>query len=117
MEKREESEKISNASLAIGLKLFGRTIYLTGLWAVAALILLLVLVCALAYLLIAKTEPRLLLSAALWILFIAYWSAAAKQSATTASSESPASRQLHQLLMYGALFLAFLPVPGLTRRW
>lgn len=117
MEKGEEVKKVVTQGPAVGLKLFGRTIFLTGAWAVVALILLLALVCALAYLLIVKTEPRLLPSAALWLLFIVYWSAAAKQSATTTSSESSASRQLHQLLMYGALILAFLPVPGLTRRW
>jgi protein-S-isoprenylcysteine O-methyltransferase Ste14 len=57
------------------------------------------------------------LSGILWIVFILYWSAAARGSAPTLSSESVKSRQVHQLLMYGALALAFVRVPLLTGRW
>jgi protein-S-isoprenylcysteine O-methyltransferase Ste14 len=42
---------------------------------------------------------------------------AAMNAAATSSSESLTSRQIHQLLMYGALLMAVLPVPGLRRRW
>src|SRR5438874_1769648 len=112
MEKQEEGKKIHNESPAACLKLPGISISLTRPWAIIALLILLVLVLAVVYLVIAKTEPGLLVSGGLWILFIAYWSAAAKNAAPTRSSESPASRQLHQLLLYGALLLAFLPVPG-----
>ena len=63
------------------------------------------------------TWSWLWVSAALWILFIAYWGAAARNSAKTAGSEPAASRQLHQLLMYGALALLFWRAPGRGGRW
>jgi protein-S-isoprenylcysteine O-methyltransferase Ste14 len=56
-------------------------------------------------------------SALIWLLFIVYWSAAAKNSAPTVSAESVKSRQLHVLLMYGAIILALVRVPGLSQRW
>ena len=56
-------------------------------------------------------------SGGLWILFIAYWSAAARSSAPIRSSESERSRGFHQLLLYAALVLAFYRAPGLGRRW
>ncbi|HZS07664.1 MAG TPA: isoprenylcysteine carboxylmethyltransferase family protein [Blastocatellia bacterium] len=117
MDKQEEGRQAHTESPAICLKLPGLSIALTGPWAVITLVTLLVLVLAVVYLVIAKTEPKLWVSGGLWILFIAYWSAAAKNAAPTRSSESPASRQLHQLLMYGSLLLAFLPAPGLGRQW
>jgi protein-S-isoprenylcysteine O-methyltransferase Ste14 len=57
-------------------------------------------------------------SALLWLAFIVYWSAAARNSAPTLSAESSRSRQVHVLLMYGALAcsLAFR-FPPLTWRW
>ena len=58
-----------------------------------------------------------ILSGLIWIVFILYWSAAARGSAPSLSSESGASRQIHVLLMYGALALAFIRVPWLTGRW
>jgi protein-S-isoprenylcysteine O-methyltransferase Ste14 len=57
------------------------------------------------------------ISAGLWILFILYWGAAAKNTAATKSAESARSRGLHQLMLNGALVLAFWPVPGLGGRW
>ena len=58
------------------------------------------------------------LSGILWIGFVLYWSAAARgSSAPTLSSESVKSRQVHVLLMYGALALAFVRVPLLNGRW
>src|SRR5579862_1261436 len=53
----------------------------------------------------------------LWLLFSVYWSIAAKNSAPTKSSESMWSRQLHLILVNGALILLFLPVPRLTWRF
>ena len=57
------------------------------------------------------------ISGALWIGFIGYWSAAAKNSAPTSSAESSGSRTLHQLLMNGALILAFWSFRPLDRRF
>jgi protein-S-isoprenylcysteine O-methyltransferase Ste14 len=57
------------------------------------------------------------LSGILWVAFIFYWSAAARNSAPTISAESPQSRQIHQLMMWGALLLLFLRFPPLDRRW
>ena len=53
------------------------------------------------------------LSAAGWIGFSSYWSIAARNSAEAKSSESRESRRVHELLMNIALFLLFLPIPGL----
>jgi protein-S-isoprenylcysteine O-methyltransferase Ste14 len=57
------------------------------------------------------------LSLGLWVLFSVYWSAAAKDSAPTKTSESMWSRQLHLILVNGALVLLVAPVPGLTQRF
>jgi protein-S-isoprenylcysteine O-methyltransferase Ste14 len=57
------------------------------------------------------------LSGLIWIAFILYWSSAARGSAPTLSAESVKSRQVHVLLMYGALALEFIRVPFLTGRW
>lgn len=115
MDRQEEGKKVQDGRPAVCIKLPG--ISITGPWALVPLAILLALVVAAVYLMIKNTGPGLWASAGMWVLFIAYWSAAAKNAAPTASSESPASRQLHQLLMYGALLLAFLPLPGLRGRW
>lgn len=117
MGKPEEGKQGYDESRGFCVKLPGIHILLTGPWSVVALVILLVLIVGLFYLVFAKTGPGLWVSGGVWLLFIIYWSAAAKNAAPTSSSESPASRQIHQLLMYGALLLAFLPVPGLRRRW
>jgi protein-S-isoprenylcysteine O-methyltransferase Ste14 len=57
------------------------------------------------------------ISFGLWLVFSVYWSIAARQSKPTQMSESVASRQLHVVLVNGALLLLLLPVPGLTRRF
>ena len=112
-----QENKKGGVTPAVGLKLPGVSVMLAGPWALIALAVLLALFVAIVYLIVAKTGPPVWASAGLWVLFIAYWSAAAKNAAPTKSSESVASRQLHQLLMYGALLLALLPVPGLRLRW
>jgi protein-S-isoprenylcysteine O-methyltransferase Ste14 len=57
-------------------------------------------------------------SGALWIAFISYWSAAAKNAAPTRSSESAASRRTHvRLLNTAFVFLFFLPVSVLGQRF
>lgn len=116
MNKLEASRKGTGSS-AVCLKLPGVQVMLGGPWSFVALAVLLALLIGIIYLIVAKTGPPVWASAGLWVLFIAYWSAAAKNAAPTVSSESAASRQLHQLLMYGALLLALLPVPGLRLRW
>lgn len=93
-------------------------IVLVGRAAVIALLALLALIVALIIYLKPTFSPSpLWVSLALWILFIVYWNAAAKASAPTKSSESLASRQLHQYLMSAALLLLFIPVPGLRQRF
>lgn len=57
------------------------------------------------------------LSAALWIAFMGYWSAAAKNASAAKSSETRASRARHERLMNGALLLLFLSVPPLRGRF
>ena len=56
-------------------------------------------------------------SLAMWIVFIVYWSAAAKTAAPTKSSESVESRRVHVRLMNGAYLLLFLPVVWLRGRY
>jgi len=57
------------------------------------------------------------LSMLLWLIFSIYWSIAAKKSAATSSAESTGSRQLHVILVNGALLLLVLTIPGLTYRF
>jgi protein-S-isoprenylcysteine O-methyltransferase Ste14 len=95
------------------VKLGGLTV--TGPWAYVVLLVLLGLIAAL--LVWVKPSLKMLLSAALWIAFIVYWSAAARNAAPVRSSESQASRSRHQLLLNGSLLLLFLPVPGLRQRY
>lgn len=91
---------------------------LTGLAAAVALLVVLGLIAGLVVL--ARPTFRwspLWVSAALWILFIVYWSAAAKNASSVKSSESSSSRQLHQNLLNFGLLLLFLRLPGLKARW
>lgn len=62
-------------------------------------------------------SAEMLVSVTLWVLFSVYWSIAAKDSAPAKTSESKWSRQLHLILVNGALLLLVLPIPGLTRRF
>jgi protein-S-isoprenylcysteine O-methyltransferase Ste14 len=54
---------------------------------------------------------------ALICFFSICWSAAAKDSAPTQSSESVRSRRLHLIVLNSAVLLLILSVPGLTRRF
>jgi protein-S-isoprenylcysteine O-methyltransferase Ste14 len=56
------------------------------------------------------------ISALLWIAWNAYWTVAAKKTASTVRSESTRSRALHQYLLLLAFFLLFAPLPWLDRR-
>jgi protein-S-isoprenylcysteine O-methyltransferase Ste14 len=59
----------------------------------------------------------LFISGALWLGFLIYWSAAARNSAPTASSESARSRTLHGLVLDTAILLGFVHVPPLGGAW
>lgn len=88
---------------------------LTGPAAIATLVLLLGLLAGLVVWL--RPAPRMLVSATLWLLFLLYWGAAARNVAPTKSAESPASRAVHTRLLNLSLLLLFLPVPGLRTRF
>lgn len=88
---------------------------LTGWSAVVALVVLLVLIVAITVAL--RPSLRMLLSAALWVAFIVYWSAAARNAAPATRAESRESRRLHETLLNGAILLLFIPVPGLRGRF
>ena len=83
----------------------------------AALALVLILGLLTALLVWIRPTLRMSISAALWILFVAYWSAAAKSAAPPVSQESRASRAVHTRLLNASLLLLFLPVPGLRGRF
>jgi protein-S-isoprenylcysteine O-methyltransferase Ste14 len=109
----------------IGIKLFGREHTLKGKAAVAFMVILLGLVLALiVYFTVTKPEAMkaalsspLWISAALWIVMMVYWNAAAKRTAPIQSAESASSRAQHQLLLNVALLLAFIRFPFLGVRW
>jgi len=107
----------TNRTPAVAVRLLGLNFTCSGLLALLPTGFVLVLIISIVYLISRTTQTLLWLSAVLWILFIVFWSAAAGQAGATRTSESPRSRQIHQLLMYGALVLAFVRVPGLTLRW
>jgi protein-S-isoprenylcysteine O-methyltransferase Ste14 len=117
MKTPQDSPTLHDRSLGVVLKLPGITVLLPVPLSVVALVIVLALLGGMLYVVITKTGPEVWSSGVLWILFIVYWSAAAKNSAATQASESQSSRQLHQFLMYGSLLLAFIPVPGLRQRW
>jgi protein-S-isoprenylcysteine O-methyltransferase Ste14 len=77
----------------------------------AAVVALLVLLGGIIALFWWRGMPRwhVFMSAALWICFMSYWSAAAKTAAPTKSSESAASRRTHVRLMNAGLILLFVP--------
>jgi len=90
-------------------------ITLTGWSAVLALVVLLALI--VAVIIASRPSLRMLLSAALWVAFIIYWSAAARMAGPAKSAESRQSRRLHTLMLNGAILLLFIPVPGLRGRF
>ena len=117
MEQPKANTETQDKSRAVYLKLPGIKILLNGPLSVIALLILLVIIAGIFYLVITRTGPGEWASGGVWLAFIIYWSAAAQNAAATSSSESLTSRQIHQLLMYGALLIALLPVPGLRGRW
>src|SRR5215471_7466096 len=102
---------------SVVVRLPGLNVNCGGLLALVPIILALAFIVLIVYLISRTTQTLLWGSAVLWILFIGYWSAAAAKAGATKSSESVRSRQVHQLLMYGALVLAFVRLPGLDFRW
>lgn len=88
---------------------------LTGWSAVLALVVLLALIVALTV--ASRPSLRMLLSAALWLAFLVYWSAVARTAAPAKTAESRESRRLHTTMLNGAILLLFIPVPGLRVRF
>jgi protein-S-isoprenylcysteine O-methyltransferase Ste14 len=112
MDDRNTGTERRTIILQIGsLKLTGPSVVVVLVGFLAALVVLLV------YLKPALSNWPVWASGALWVLFVGYWSAAARNAAPARSSESPESRRLHQRLMNAALLLLFIPVPGLGRRF
>lgn len=101
---------------AIGIKLPGRTLALTGWHAFAFAGIVGALLVALLVVFPGMRSP-LWISGAMWMGMTIYWSLAARQSAPIASSESAASRARHQLLLQLALLLAFVRFPFTGYRW
>jgi len=88
---------------------------ITGPWAIIALLVIIAGIAAL--LMYARPSPGMLCSGTLWLLFIVYWSAAAKNASPAKRSESLESRRLNQRLLNASLLLLFLPIPFLTGRY
>ena len=89
---------------------------LTGLPAVAFLLVLLAGIVALAVSQRRQFGP-MWISGALWIVFVVYWNAAARNTAPTASSESARSRRFHVLATDLGIVLGFAHVQPLRGRW
>ena len=88
---------------------------LTRPWVAVALVLILGLLTAwLAWI---RPTLRMSISAAVWILFVVYWSAAARNASPPVIQESRTSRAVHTRLLNASLLLLFLPVPGLRTRF
>jgi len=113
----ENESKVGNKAPAVAVRLPGLNFTCDGLLALIPIGIVLGLIILVVYLISRTTQTLLWVSAVLWILFIGYWSAVAGQASAIRTSETPRSRQMHQLLMYGALTLAFVRFPGLTLRW
>lgn len=64
-----------------------------------------------------RPSLRMLLTGGLWVTFVVYWSAAARNVAPSASSETPASRAVHTRLLNLGFLLLFVPIPGLRGRF
>lgn len=118
MDAPDTGKAIDNKSPVVTIKLPGVSIAFSGFLALIPLVILLGLAALVVfYVARSATWSWLWISGGLWILFIAYWAVAAAGAAPTKSAESTGSRQLHQLLMYGAFALAFWRTPGLGGRW
>jgi protein-S-isoprenylcysteine O-methyltransferase Ste14 len=74
---------------------------------------------ALIFLAIFYSRPtiRMLVSAAIWIVMIVYWSISARNIRPVAKAEDAKISQRRQLLLNFAILMLFVPVPGLTRQF
>jgi protein-S-isoprenylcysteine O-methyltransferase Ste14 len=74
---------------------------------------------ALIFLAIFYSRPtiRMLVSAAIWIVMIVYWSISARNIRPVAKAEDAKFSQRRQLLLNFAILMLFVPVPGLTRQF
>jgi protein-S-isoprenylcysteine O-methyltransferase Ste14 len=117
MTNQADKAGVTNRAPAVAVRLPGLNVDFRGLSALIPLTIALALLVLVVYLISRTTQTLLWLSAVLWLLFIGYWSAAAGKTSAIKRSESVRSRQVHQLLMYGALVIAFIRVPGLTFQW
>lgn len=88
---------------------------LTGIAAVVALLVVLGLIGVFVFLI--RPTLRMSVAAAIWIVLTIYWTAAAQKAAPAKRAESRESRRLHTSLLYAALLLLFVPVPGLRGRF
>ena len=113
----DKSQNVKAKAPAVVVRIPGLNFTFDGLLALIPISIFLALIISVVYLISRTTQTLLWVSAVLWILFMGYWSAVAGQASATRTSESPRSRQIHQILMYGALVVAFMRVPGLTLRW
>jgi protein-S-isoprenylcysteine O-methyltransferase Ste14 len=94
------------------------TLTITGGSALAVLVLVFIGVVAL----VVYSRPSLSnwpmwVSGALWIFFIAYWSAVATKAAPAVAAESDKSRRTHELILNSGLLLLFVPLPSLGFRF
>ena len=113
----DKNQNVKTKPPAVVVRLPGLNFTCDGLLVLIPIAVALALIVSVVYLISRTTQTLLWVSAVLWILFMGYWSAVAGQASATRTSEPPRSRQIHQLLMYGALVLAFVRLPGLTVRW
>jgi protein-S-isoprenylcysteine O-methyltransferase Ste14 len=105
-----------NARLTPIVKIGGFSLSGTGA-VVAQLALLALIVAGGIYFHPTSSNWPMWVSGTMWIGFIVYWSAAARRAAPSKSSESGASRAVHERLMTFALLMLFVPVPGLGIRF
>jgi hypothetical protein len=92
MAEPQASNNIPKQNPAVALRLGASTIEFTGLLAIVPIAIALALVVLVVYLVSKTTQTMLWVSAVLWILFIAYWTAVAGNAAASRGSESAASR-------------------------
>jgi len=90
-----------------GLKLMGASAALATLGLVVAVVALLYW---------ARPTGGELVSLALWIGFVVYWSVAAKNASTAKTGETRESRKVHEILLVLSFVLLAIPFPGLAGR-
>ena len=90
---------------------------LTGASAVFVMLAALVaIIIAIVYARPSLSNWPMWISAAIWLVFISYWSSAARGAATMTTRESVESRRVHERMLNGGLLLLFVPLPFLAER-